>query len=103
VEYCLKCNREHDLETGGISLFIYAQTRGLSPRLKSRAQRLSLCTRCAVSLAYGPSPEGALNVAAYKIIVDLVGLDRAVTDAAWVSLSRSVPELLRVDRPQLVG
>ena len=34
----------------------------------------------------GPSPEGALNVAAWKMIRDLVGSDPALNQAAWETL-----------------
>lgn len=35
----------------------------------------------------GPPPEGALNVAAWQMIRDLVGSDPALTEAAWENLS----------------
>jgi hypothetical protein len=34
----------------------------------------------------GPAPEGALNVAAWQMIRDMVGEDPALTEAAWESL-----------------
>ena len=41
----------------------------------------------------GPPPEGALNIAAWQMIRDLVGADPALTEAAWESL-RGVVDLL---------
>ena len=38
----------------------------------------------------GPPPEGALNVAAWQMIRDLVGADPALTEAAWENLSGAV-------------
>lgn len=35
----------------------------------------------------GPPPEGALNIAAWDMIRDLVGSDPALNRAAWESLS----------------
>ena len=35
----------------------------------------------------GPPPEGALNMAAWDMIRDLVGSDPALNQAAWESLS----------------
>ncbi len=35
----------------------------------------------------GPPPEGALNVAAWDMIRDLVGSDPALNQAAWESLN----------------
>jgi len=34
----------------------------------------------------GPAPEGALNVAAWQMIRDIVGADPALTEAAWEGL-----------------
>ena len=34
----------------------------------------------------GPPPEGALNLAAWQMIRDLVGTDPALTEAAWEDL-----------------
>jgi hypothetical protein len=66
---------------------MFAQTVGVKPRQKSTAQRISFCPQCSVSLAMGPPPEGALNVAAWHMIRDLVSADPALTEAAWESLS----------------
>lgn len=35
----------------------------------------------------GPPPEGALNLAAWEMIRDLVGSDPALNQAAWENLS----------------
>ena len=34
----------------------------------------------------GPAPDGALNLAAWQMIRDIVGADPALTEAAWESL-----------------
>jgi hypothetical protein len=34
----------------------------------------------------GPAPEGALNLAAWQMIRDVVGADPALTEAAWEDL-----------------
>ena len=85
--YCLRCNRE--LETGqkSVALYMFAQTVGIKPRQKSTAHRISFCPQCSVSLAMGPPPQGALNLAAWEMIRDLVGSDPALNRAAWESLS----------------
>jgi hypothetical protein len=85
--HCLRCGRE--LETGhkSVALYMFAQTVGIKPRQKSAAHRFSFCPQCSVSLAMGPAPEGALNVAAWQMIRDLVSADPALNRAAWESLS----------------
>jgi hypothetical protein len=49
---------------------MFAQTVGVKPRQKSGAQRICFCPQCAVSLAMGMPPEGALNLAAWDMIRD---------------------------------
>jgi hypothetical protein len=67
-------------------VYLFAQTVGIRPRQKSTAQRICFCPQCSVSLAMGPPPEGALNIAAWKMIRDLVGADPALNQAAWEDL-----------------
>ncbi len=85
--FCLRCNRQ--LEPGGksVALYMFAQTVGIKPRQKSAAHRISFCPECSVSLAMGPPPEGALNMAAWDMIRDLVGSDPALNEAAWQNLN----------------
>lgn len=84
--YCLRCNRELEAGQKSVAVFLFAQTVGLKPRQKSSAQRICFCPQCSVSLAMGPAPEGALNLAAWQMIRDIVGADPALTEAAWESL-----------------
>jgi hypothetical protein len=106
--HCLRCNRE--LETGqkSVALYMFAQTVGIKPRQKSTAHRISFCPQCSVSLAMGPPPEGALNLAAWDMIRDLVSSDPALNEAAWEHL-RGVVGLLPAtgtdgpSRPQSSG
>jgi hypothetical protein len=84
--YCLRCNRELEAGQKSVAVYLFAQTVGVRPRQKSAAQRICFCPQCSVSLAMGPPPEGALNVAAWKMIRDLVGADPALTEAAWENL-----------------
>jgi hypothetical protein len=84
---CLRCNRPLEAGSKSVALYMFAQTVGIKPRQKSAAQRISFCPQCSVSLAMGPPPEGALNMAAWEMIRDLVGSDPALTEAAWERLS----------------
>ena len=85
--HCLRCNCELESGHKSVALYMFAQTVGIRPRQKSTAQRISFCPQCAVSLAMGPPPEGALNMAAWDMIRDLVGSDPALNRAAWENLS----------------
>ena len=86
ILYCLRCNRELEAGNKSVALYMFAQTVGIRPRQKSMAQRICFCPQCSVSLAMGPPPEGALNVAAWKMIRELVSADPALNDAAWETL-----------------
>jgi hypothetical protein len=91
--YCLRCNREIETGDKSVAVYMFAQTVGVRPRQKSTSQRICFCSQCSVSLAMGPAPEGALNIAAWQMIRDLVGADPALNQAAWENL-RGVVGLL---------
>lgn len=83
---CLRCRRE--IESGGksVAVYMFAQTVGVRPRQKSGASRICFCPQCAVSLAMGLPPEGALNMAAWDMIRELVSADSSLNQAAWEGL-----------------
>jgi len=84
--YCLRCNRELEARHKSVAVYMFAQTVGIKPSQKSAAQRICFCPPCSVSLAMGPPPEGALNLAAWNMLRDLVASDPALNQAAWESL-----------------
>ena len=84
--YCLRCNRELEPGHKSVAIYMFAQTVGVKPRQKSASQRIFFCAQCSVSLAMGPAPEGAFNIAAWQMIRDIVGADPALTEAAWEDL-----------------
>ena len=86
ILYCLRCSRQIEPGDKSVAVYMFAQTVGVRPRQKSSAQRICFCPQCSVSLAMGPPPEGALNIAAWKMIRDLVSADPALSEAAWESL-----------------
>ena len=90
---CLRCRREIEIGQKAVAVFMFAQTVGVRPRQKSAAQRICFCPQCAVSLAMGLPPEGALNMAAWDMIRDLVSAEPALNQAAWENL-RGVVGLL---------
>ena len=92
--FCLRCNRELEAGEKSVAVFLFAQTTGVRPRQKSSARRICFCPQCAVSLAMGPAPEGALNLAAWQMIRDLVGAQPNLTEAAWEYLHATGEALL---------
>jgi len=73
-----------------VAVYMFAQTVGVRPRQKSTAKRICFCPQCAVSLAMGLPPEGALNMAAWEMIRDLVSAEPSLNEAAGESLRRIV-------------
>lgn len=84
--FCLRCRREIEVGQKSVAVYMFAQTVGVKPRQKSAAQRICFCPQCAVSLAMGLPPEGALNMAAWDMIRDLVSAEPSLNEAAWESL-----------------
>jgi hypothetical protein len=80
---------------------MFAQTVGVRPRQKSTAQRICFCPQCAVSLAMGLPPEGALNMA-WEMIRDLVSAEPVLNEAAWESL-RGIVGLLASGKDESSG
>ena len=91
--FCLRCRREIEAGHKSVAVYMFSQTVGVKPRQKSAAQRICFCPQCAVSLAMGLPPEGALNMAAWEMIRDLVSAEPSLNEAAWESL-RGVVGLL---------
>lgn len=91
--FCLRCRREIEVGHKSVAVYMFAQTVGVKPRQKSAAQRICFCPQCAVSLAMGLAPEGALNMAAWDMIRDLVSAEPTLNQAAWENL-RGVVGLL---------
>ena len=83
---CLRCRREIQSGDKSVAVYMFAQTVGVRPRQKSGANRICFCPQCAVSLAMGMPPEGALNMVAWEMIRELVSAEPSLNEAAWESL-----------------
>ena len=90
---CLRCRRAIEAGDKSVAVYMFAQTVGVRPRQKSGANRICFCPQCAVSLAMGLPPEGALNMVAWEMIRELVSAEPSLNEAAWESL-RGVVGLL---------
>lgn len=96
---CLRCRREIGIGDKSVAVYMFAQTVGVRPRQKSTAQRICFCPQCAVSLAMGLPPDGALNMAAWEMIRDLVSGEASLNEAAWENL-RGIVGLLGAGKPE---
>ena len=84
--YCLRCRREIEPGDKSVAVYMFAQTVGVRPRQKSAANRVCFCPQCAVSLAMGLPPDGALNMVAWDLIRELVSAEPSLNQAAWEGL-----------------
>jgi len=99
---CLRCRREIEAGDKSVAVYMFAQTVGVKPRQKSTAQRVCFCPQCAVSLAMGMPPDGALNMVAWEMIRDLVSSEPSLNQAAWESL-RGIVGLLPAAKEESSG
>jgi hypothetical protein len=90
LQPCIRCGRKLKAPQGinatgdrAFSFFVSSVTRGIRPRVKSRAQQLVFCVPCGVSIALGPSPEGAFNFSVWQVLRDMLAKERDLLNAAW--------------------
>jgi hypothetical protein len=78
-----KCRREIQPTEKGIAVTLFAQTLGMGTRKTSKSERLYLCPQCAFRVASDtePSKNAPVDLAFFRVLLDIAGLDSAVTDA----------------------
>jgi hypothetical protein len=95
TEGCVRCGRElktaktiNQTADPSVAIYLSAVTTGLRPRLRTHYQRGIFCTRCAVSVAYGPAPEGDFNLKIYRMLGEMIELDQdeSLTKSARILL-----------------
>jgi hypothetical protein len=91
-EVCVRCRGAIEPQQSAIAISLFAQTLGMGKRKASKSERIYLCPQCAVVTGMGDEPPKGqpLNVAAYRIIRNLVGSDPIVVDKAWQELSQAI-------------
>lgn len=82
------CLREIQPWEKGVALCCFAQTLGMGKMRTSKSQRLYLCPQCATRTVSGkePSKTAPFDIAIFKILLDLVGAEPDVSNAAWEQL-----------------
>jgi hypothetical protein len=100
--FCLRCRRDIQPGDKSVAVYMFAQTVGVRPRQKSAANRVCFCPQCAVSLAMGLPPEGALNMVAWDLIRQLVSAESSLNEAAWEGL-RGIVGLLPAGKDDSVA
>ena len=90
------CRREIQPWEKGVEIMLFARTWGMGERRTSKSERLFLCPRCGTRYASSkvPSPNVPVELAFFKIILDLVGADPDVTEATFQQLAQRRQEIL---------
>jgi hypothetical protein len=85
---CRRCGALVEVCDKGISVFMFCQTIGVSPRRKSAAPTIYICPSCVMVMAVKPSPPEMdfFNLAAYHMIRNLVGMHRLETQQAFAQI-----------------
>lgn len=78
-----KCRREIQPNEKGIAVTLFAQTLGMGARKTSKSERLYLCPQCAFRVASDtePAKSAPVDLAFFRVLLDIAGCDSAVTEA----------------------
>jgi hypothetical protein len=84
--FCLRCNRELGIAHKSVAIYFVCADcwNQAAQEILGPAYMFFSAMFC---FAMGPPPEGALNLAAWEMIRDLVGSDPALNQAAWENLT----------------
>lgn len=98
------CRRPILSNEKAVAVSLFAQTVCMGPQRTTKSQRLFLCPQCALRCATGkmPSPHDPVELAFFKIVLDLAGRERNVTEAAFQQLESRRQEVLYPDTMALV-
>jgi hypothetical protein len=78
-----KCRREITPSEKGVAVTLFAQTLGMGARKTSKSERLYLCPQCAFRVASDTEPpkSAPVDLAFFRVLLDIAGCDSAVTEA----------------------
>lgn len=90
------CLREIQPHEKAVEIRCFARTQGMGKRRTSKSEQLFLCPQCANRTVIGKEPTKAepFNHAIFKIVLDLVGADPDVAEAAWEQTRQRREEVL---------
>lgn len=91
-----KCRREIGPLEKGIAVTLFAQTLGMGKRRTSKSERISLCPQCAYRVATDTAPPktAPVELAFFRILLDLAGVDSSVAEATFEQLQLRRQEIL---------
>lgn len=92
-----KCLRQIQPEEKAVAVTLFAQTMGMGKRRTSKSERLYLCPQCAMRVANPerePPPSAPVDVAYYRIMLDLAGGEPDVIQATFEQLAQRRQKVL---------
>ena len=92
--HCLRPIEPHEK---AVAITVFACTLGMGARRTSKSERLYLCPQCAYRVSAverPPSKATPFNLGVFRVLLDLVGAEPDVTQAAWEQLQRRRMEYL---------
>jgi hypothetical protein len=100
VHRCVRCGRGLRAPggitvTGDQAIAVYQElvTVGFRPRSRSKKVRSVFCVTCAVSLGFGPAPDGQFNENIWDMLRDLLKRDPSIAAAAQYHLENPGAQL----------
>jgi hypothetical protein len=96
-----KCRREIGPTEKGIAVTLFAQTLGMGKRRTSKSERIYLCPQCAYRVAtdIAPPKTAPVDLAYFKILLDIAGIDTGLAEATFEQLQVRRQEI--IDPPGL--
>lgn len=98
VQHCCAsmCLREIQPDESAVEIRAFARTQGMGKRRNSKSESLFLCPQCAARTVSGKVPTKAtpFDLAIFRILLDLVGEQPDVAQAAWQQISARRQEIL---------
>ncbi len=88
------CHRPILSNEKAIAVTLLARTVGMGSQRSSKSQLIYLCPQCAFRYATGRTPRDPVQLAFFKIVLDLAGQWRDVTEAAFQQLEGRRQEVL---------
>lgn len=90
------CRREIQPWEKGIAIALFGRTFGMGKQRTSKSQRLYLCPRCSIRTIVGkiPTENTPVDLAFFKVILDLAGSEFDVTQALGEQLQKMREEFL---------
>lgn len=111
LQPCIRCGRKLCVPQGinstgdpAVSVWIFCQSLGIRPRVKSPSQRGVFCPDCVMCVAHTTfAPEGAFNIMVWEMLRDLIRQTPAFHEISRMRIVTpgARPQLMPGSKPDL--